>query len=166
MATIFIVAEGVLDQLRSRWTTDDAGNLFGRDLYMRVPERERPAWAAGVLDASISALPPVPELEEAVRVAFDSDSWPEARRVFDAIRQLTLAAERAGRADPLRRALLDLGETTAKVTYNASGYPAPYDDHAGWGLAPRAKRLVEHTKNEELEDRVWRALIWPLAAAT
>jgi hypothetical protein len=50
---------------------------------------------------------------------------------------------------------LDLGETVAKITYNATGAPAPYDYHAGWRLCPKARAFVDAVGDARLADRVW-----------
>ena len=154
---------------RSRWTTDDAGRVFGRDLHDAVPADARPAWAAAVLAACAegAARGPTREaIDELLTCAAAPERWPQARRAFDALRELTLAAERALVSASLDRALLDLGETVAKLTYNASGAPAPYDFHAGWRLAPKTRRVVELREDPGLADRVWTLLTEPAARAT
>ena len=154
---------------RSRWTTDDAGHVFGRELHDEVPAGARPAWAASVLAVCADGAargPTRAAIDELLACAAAPAQWPAARRAFDALRQLTLAAERTLAAAPLDRALLDLAETVAKLTYNASGAPAPYDFHAGWRLAPQARRVVELRKDPQLADRVWALLTQPAAHAT
>ena len=54
---------------------------------------------------------------------------------------MTLVAEaRDSAIDPALKRLLFVAENTAKVIYNASGEPAPFDADAGWELVP----CVEH----------------------
>jgi hypothetical protein len=81
-----------------------------------------------------------------IAIAADSVRWIEGHRAFQAVRERTLKNEKAGLGKSTEQLVLDIGETVAKIVYNASGGPAPFDYHAGWRLAPRVKALVEGSK--------------------
>ena len=85
--------------------------------------------------------------------------WMDARDVFQSVRRLTIQNERLNRQDSHQQLVLDIGETAAKVIYNASGGPAPFDYHAGWHMAARVKGLVEFVGEQDFEDNCWNLLI-------
>lgn len=143
---------------RERWADGDMGLVVGRELHDGVPPGERPAWAAEVLMIACDMVRPVREVEDVLRAAERPARWGEGHVLFQRIRALTLASERTPRTSRPYRALLDIAETVAKITYNSSGRPAPFDRAAGWRLARDARRLTESLSDDLLEDRLWRAL--------
>jgi hypothetical protein len=132
----------------------------GRILYERLAVADRPSWAARVLDACCVDLPKVPPEVRSVRaIAYTPARWGDAHEAFQAVRKLVLAAERgAPEAPGLELSILFLAENVAKVTYNASGRPAPFDHNAGWWVAKSARRIVDSSSQPGLEGRVWAAL--------
>ena len=93
-----------------------------------------------------------------VEISFDERRWQEARDLFHELRKLTLKNGRWGAANSRKQLVLDIAETTAKIIYNASQGPAPFDYHAGWRMAPRIKRLAEEVGNGEFEQKCWNLL--------
>ena len=89
-----------------------------------------------MLDVANECAPGIDEVETVLRIAEDQRLWPQAPDAFTAVRRLALS-----RQDPRgtrESLLLDLAELTAKVTYNASGEPAPFDHvQAGTYLGPQ-----------------------------
>lgn len=148
---------------RANWHSGERGLAFGRALFDRVPPRERPAWASAVLGVAMDQVIPIREVEDLVRIAEAQRRWGEAHAQFSRLRTLTLATEHVSNAHPMYKALLQLAETVAKVTYNASGQPAPFDYDAGWRLASDARRLAELSEDRAFEERVWLALSGPVS---
>jgi hypothetical protein len=132
----------------------------GRLLYERIPVEDRPAWALGVLDACYAGQAGIPQEVESVReIARDRSRWSEGHAGFDAVRRLLLRNQsRHANETSITDGLLDLVEKVAKVTYNASGSPAPFDHNAGWKVASCARWVVDHAQDPDLEGRVWAAL--------
>jgi hypothetical protein len=74
---------------------------------------------------------------------------------FDSVRGLAL--ENQGK-DDLFRSVLVLAENVAKVTYNAYGYEAPFDHHAGWLIGAGFLDIVERVNDSEFTARAWSIL--------
>lgn len=92
-------------------------------------------------------------------IAAAPDRWNEAYDAFQAVRALRFSG-REEPGDTAGQLLLDVAETVAKLTYNASGPRAPFDDHAGWRLLVNLRDFlaVAHPA-DELEDRVRLAIL-------
>jgi hypothetical protein len=88
------------------------------------------AWAARILSAATELHPEVQEVEAVINATRDPKDWSQCKRLFEAVRRQTLAAESSG-ADPLLMGLLLLAENVAKVTYNATGVQGGFDADAG-----------------------------------
>jgi hypothetical protein len=144
---------------RAEWAIADVSD-FGRRLYESIPIDERPHWAGGVLAFVVEITKTdLQELKDVLSIGNDATRWSEAHAAFDAVRKRTLMNEKAGRNQSIEQLVLDIGETAAKIVYNASGAPAPFDYHAGWRLAPRVKALAERLENMRAEEECWRLLI-------
>lgn len=72
-------------------------------------------------------------------LASDRGRWPDAKRLFDGIRQKTLAAEKRG--DEVRLAQYAFEEICAKTIYNLSRSPAPFDADSPFWVLPLAAQL-------------------------
>jgi hypothetical protein len=152
-----------LNLLRARWTVEDAGGV-GRAIFEAIPNVQRPDWVASIVLFVTGEEFLCSELETLPEIALDKKKWDNAKRAFEAIRKLTLKNEKAGRGESREQLVLDIGETAAKVIYNASGAPAPFDYDAGWYMAPRVKRLVDENNDKKFDDQCWRLLIRSNAA--
>src|SRR2546422_1103398 len=110
--------------MRDEWTIED-GTEVGRRLYESVPSEERPDWAGAILAFVVEITGTnLQELKDVLAIAADSTRWSEVHRAFDAVRKRTLKNEKAGRVDSTEQLVLDIGETVAKIVYNASGAAA------------------------------------------
>src|SRR5215468_2611842 len=99
---------------------------------------ERPPWALRVLDACASRLPELPPAVRTVRTIVEiPERWREAHDAFTAVRRVVLQHPRS-EPPTVEHGVLYLAENVAKVTYNASGEPAPFDHDAGWWIAKNA----------------------------
>lgn len=138
------------------WHRGDA-LVAGRILYERLTPKDRPSWAARVLDACCVAVGTVPPEVQRVRdVAFTPSRWSEGHAAFQGVRKRVIEAER--RPPTLELGVMHLAENVAKVTYNASGCSAPFDQDAGWWVAKNARWIVERSTQDGLGSRVWAAL--------
>jgi hypothetical protein len=144
-------------KMNDRWTSGDVAG-FGRAAFEAVPEAERAAWATRLLAICLVKESHPPELGRVVEIGEEPSRWRAGHAAFDAVRRLTIANERSPLSDPKVRSLLEVAETVAKVIYNASGEPAPFDYHAGWRLAPQLKKFAELIGKPELEEELWAAL--------
>jgi hypothetical protein len=140
-----------LGDLRSGWTADNTCDV-GRAIYEAVPIPERPDWAASIVLYTAGDLM-CPELQRLVDISFNPARWLEAHEAFQQVRQLTLNNERRIFFKSRLQLVLDIGETAAKVIYNASGGAAPFDPHAGWRMAPGVKRPAEKIADPTFEPR-------------
>jgi hypothetical protein len=141
-----------------RWNSGDA--LFaGKIVYEQLPIQERPLWAARLLSRCAKVIPSVAAVEKVIEVALTPSLWPGAREAFDAVRALTLKNERGQASSVLYAPVLSLAENTAKVTYNATGLPAPYDHNAGWKVVQAVRQIVDRVAKPEFETEAWNLIL-------
>lgn len=146
------------ERLLERWQSDDSLKA-GEEIYEAIAGDRRPDWAATILLWCLerSGLR-FASVERVWQAALDPRSWHEAHRLFEDVRRDTLDHQ----DKPSDLVLLHIAETTAKVVYNASNYPAPFDLHAGWQMGPRLKAFVHVHASADVMD-AWSLLIRPLA---
>ena len=77
--------------------------------------------------------------------------------MFSAVRELTLDSEQ-GHDDALAHVLLYVAENTAKVVFNASGSPAPFDKDCGAWLVRCAREFSTEMNDEAFADQLWTVL--------
>lgn len=105
----------------------------GRALYEPLSPAARVHWATAVLMFCRRYSASEPAIDRVVELASIPSDWRLAHDAFRDLRELTLVAEgQRGSIDPRLASLLYVAENTAKVIYNASGEPAPFDHDAGW----------------------------------
>src|SRR5262249_42468352 len=120
--------------IHEHWASGQARRA-GWAIYQAIPGRLRPGWAADILELSCSRLAAVPDPVRAVaEIGRDPQRWPEAYAAFSAVRKLTLAEERSHAGGVVYELVLFVAENVAKVVYNASGEPAPFDYDCGYWL--------------------------------
>lgn len=136
-----------LDQAWPLWRAGqliDAGHL----LFESMPEQDQPRWAIRLLKFAVarSGISSAP-VENLLRIADDPARWGEAHDAFRQLRRAGLALDRQNLTDEqhLLLRLLCVGEITAKVVYNASGFPAPFDHDAGWWVASIFAHFLDRT---------------------
>jgi len=127
----------------------------GRLIYDQIPNDERPSWAAEILDLCRGLIPRVPEIDAIHEIASDRSRWPEAFESFRSVRQLTLKAERSSSIDAVYASILFVTENVAKVTYNASHGPAPFDHDAGCWLVCNLHHIADLVGTHEFESKAW-----------
>ena len=139
-----------------KWLRGDAVEV-GRTLMMGLAPAKQVACARLVLDLCRARFLPVEAVDQVSALAADPSRWVEAHAAFTAVRHLTLHEERAP-TNAVYRALLFVAAIAAKIVYNASGAPAPFDADSAWWLASNARDLALAVGDESFTRQVWRAL--------
>lgn len=131
----------------------------GRQIFEALPVAARVPWAGRVLRACAGAIhePVPPEVDEVLALTASPSRWRDGHTAFGGVRLRTLDAAR-GTLSPQLAALLHVAELVAKVTYNASGEPAPFDADSGWRLGPAAMALSDCLAEPDCEVAIWTAL--------
>jgi hypothetical protein len=144
------ISPQALTEAQAAWHRGDVERA-GHLLYRSRAPAARPRWAGEVLAAASRGLQTPPEIRHVLELAANPVRWHEAHKAFNAVRLLTLQQEKAGRRrDELFYALLFIAENTAKVTYNASRQPAPFEEDCGDWIALNVRDLLEASPNPEL----------------
>ena len=144
----------LMGEAYNHWSSGDSLEA-GRLIYEQISSDQRPLWAASILDLCRSLIPAVPEIDAIYDIALNRSRWKAAHAAFWPVRDLTLKAERSKSTDPLYAGILYVTENAAKVTYNASGDPAPFDDDAGWWLVSNLRHVADKVNDPEFERRAW-----------
>src|ERR1043165_8295311 len=119
------------NEARDCWTSGKALEA-GQIIYEQIAVKERPFWAARLLRHCYKLAPGIWAVEKVLETALKPSLWPTAREAFNATRTLTLKNQRTPAKSIFYGFVLYLAENTAKVTFNATELPAPYDHDAGW----------------------------------
>jgi hypothetical protein len=94
---------------------------IGQRIFEDLPNDIRPGWAGLVLSRFDHLMPDIPtSIVELYSIIDDKDRWKAAHEQFTKIRVFGLENKNYKPESYLR-----LAELVAKVTYNASGQPAP-----------------------------------------
>lgn len=118
----------------------------GKLIFESVPSELQPRWAGFVLSQFNYYVRPLPkQVSELFTLIKHPDSWKLAHEQFTEIRKLLLSNS-LFELD----AYLYLAEIVAKVTYNASGAPAPFDEDSGWYLPQKAIEAANGMQQERL----------------
>lgn len=142
------------------WQSWQAGsrNTAGHRLFESMPAEERPLWAIRLLKFAVAQCGmPSPSIDNLMRVADDPPRWGEAHDAFSLLRRAVLALERQHRTNEqeILYRLLFVGEITAKVIYNASGSPRPFDHDSGWWVAQILKHFLDQLNGEDSSEQAW-----------
>lgn len=154
----------LIDEVYRQWLSGDALKA-GRAIYEQLADDQRPLWAASILNLCRSLIGRVAEVDAVYEVALNRSRWKEAHAVFWPVRALTLKAERSKSTDPVYTGVLYVTENTAKVAYNASGEPAPFDEDAGWWVVSNLRQVVDTVDDPEFEKKAWSIVSVSLSGA-
>jgi len=110
----------------------------------------RPVWAAKILIVVLDLVPATEEVEILLNIVNDPTKWQEAYQAFQTIRKVTLRLKQGLYVD-----VLTLAENVAKVTYNASGQPAPFDYNSGWKIGKNLRAIVNQVNDPKFSDTAW-----------
>ncbi len=123
---------------------------IGQQIFENLPNDIRPGWAGLILSRFDNYIKDIPtSIKELYPIIDNKDRWKEAHGQFSKIRRFLLDNK-----NNQPEAYLLLAELVAKVTYNASGEPAPFDSDSGHHIPSLALKATEHFDDSRLEDEV------------
>jgi len=128
----------------------------GREIFEKIPNDIRPGWAGLILSRFDNYVRDIPsEVIEMYSIIDDQERWKEAHNQFGKIRRFLLT-----HSSYKPESYLHLAELVAKVTYNSSGQPAPFDNDSGWYITSIALRTTGELKTEDhMEEDVKSAIL-------
>ena len=128
---------------------------IGQQVFENLPNDIRPGWAGLILSRFDNYIKNIPvSITELFPIIDTKDRWKEAHGQFNKIRRFLLDNK-----NYQPEAYLILAELVAKVTYNASGQPAPFDYDSGHYIASTALKATEHFDDNRLEEEVTSAIL-------
>jgi hypothetical protein len=128
---------------------------IGKQIFENIPNEIRPDWAGLVLSRFDHYIKDLPiSVSTLYPIIDDKNRWKEAHEQFTKIRKFGLENKNYEPDNYLR-----LAELVAKVTYNASGQPAPFDSDSGHYIASLALKATEHFDDNRLEEEVKSAIL-------
>jgi hypothetical protein len=123
---------------------------IGQEIFENIPKDIRAGWAGLILSRFDHYIKNIPtSIIELYPIINDKDRWKEAHGQFNKIRIFGLENKNYKPEEYLR-----LSELVAKVTYNASGQPAPFDSDSGHYIASLALKATEYFDDNRLEEEV------------
>ena len=123
---------------------------IGQQIFENLPNDIRPVWAGLILSRFDNYIKDIPtSIKELYPIIDNKDRWKKAHEQFSKIRRFLLDNK-----NYQPEAYLLLAELVAKVTYNASGEPAPFDSDGGHHIPSSALKATEHFDDSRLEDEV------------
>lgn len=123
---------------------------IGQQVFENLSNDIRPDWAGLVLSRFNHYIKDIPtSILELYPIIENKDRWKEAHGQFQKIRVFGLENKNYKPEYYLR-----LAELVAKITYNASGQPAPFDNDSGHYIASFALKTTEHFDDNRLEEEV------------
>lgn len=128
---------------------------IGKEIFENLPNDIRPGWAGLVLSRFDNYIKDMPtSILELYPIIDNKESWKDASGQFTKIRVFGLENKSYQPDNYLR-----LAELVAKVTYNASGKPAPFDSDSGHHIASLALKATEYFDDNRLEEEVKSAIL-------
>jgi len=128
---------------------------IGQQIFENLPNDIKPGWAGLVLSRFDNYIKDIPtSIIELYPIIDSKDRWKEAHEQFSKIRVFGLENKSYKLEDYLK-----LAELVAKVTYNASGQPAPFDSDSGFYIASLALKVTEHFDDNRLEEELKSAIL-------
>lgn len=128
---------------------------IGLQIFENLPNDIRSGWAGLVLSRFDHYVKDIPtSILELYPIIDNKDLWKKAHGQFNKIRRFLLDNK-----NYQPEAYLLLAERVAKVTYNASGQPAPFDTDSGHYIASLALKATEQFDDNRLEEEVKSAIL-------
>lgn len=128
---------------------------MGEQIFENLPNDIKPGWAGLVLSRFDNYIKNIPtSVLNLYPIIDDKSRWPEAHEQFTKIRVFGLENKNY---EPENYLLL--AELVAKVTFNASGQPAPFDSDSGHHVTSLALKVAEYFGNNRLEEDVKSAIL-------
>jgi hypothetical protein len=128
---------------------------IGKNIFENVPDNLKPVWSGFILSKFDYYIKNIPiSIRELYSIIENEGRWSEAHGQFSKIRQFLLNHKQY---QP--EAFLFLAENVAKVTYNASSQPAPFDADSGWHIPGLAMQAANYFKDDRLRAEVQSAIL-------
>lgn len=108
---------------------------------------DRIDWVARILESCVRLRASSPAIARVLSVARDESRWPEAKLAFEETRRELLTVDFEVR--PIDYRILGLAELCAKVTYNDSLSPMPFDRDSGWFILPSVISIAKELAGGE-----------------
>lgn len=122
----------------------------GQQIFDNVPNLVRPDWAGLILSRFDKNIKKVSsQIVRLYEIIEDSHKWKDAHQQFTEIRKLNLINKDSDFGIYLR-----LAECVAKITYNSSGLPAPFDSDSGLYIPSLALKFSDTISDEYLNEEV------------
>ncbi len=123
---------------------------IGRQIFDNIPNAIKPGWAGLILSRFDNYIQSVPTaINELYPIIDKQENWKKAHSQFGKIRRFLLDNKHY---QP--EAYLLLAENVAKVTYNSSNEPAPFDNDSGWYISSLALQAATYFDDNRLEEEV------------
>jgi hypothetical protein len=127
----------------------------GQQIFDNVPNIVQPDWARLILSRFDQFLEKVPnEIIELYEIIDNAEKWQDAHEQFSKIRNLTLKNNNSD-----FELYLLLAEKVAKITYNSSGLPAPFDSNSGFYIPSLALKFSDTFSDEYLNEEVKKTIL-------
>ena len=128
---------------------------IGKRLFENLANDIRPSWGALILSRFDNYIKDIPTpIQELFSIISNKEKWRDAHEQFTKIRVFTLQNKNY---QPQNYLLL--AELVAKVTYNSSGQPAPFDSDSGHYITSLAIKCAEYFDDSTLEDEIISAIL-------
>jgi hypothetical protein len=128
---------------------------IGKHIFENLPNDIRPNWARLILSRFDNYIKDIPtSIIDLFPIIDNKDRWKEAHEQFTKLRVFGLENKNYKPENYLR-----LTKLVAKVTYNASGQPAPFDSDSGHFIASIALKTAENFDDNRLEEQVKSAIL-------
>lgn len=122
---------------------------IGEQIFENVPNDLQPGWAGLILSRFNHYIKDIPtSVLELYSIIDNKELWKEAHQQFSKIRVFGLENK------TFLPEYLRLAELVAKVTYNASGQPAPFDSDSGHHIPSIALKAAVHFDDIRLEEEI------------
>ena len=120
---------------------------LGKQIFEAVPNSLKPKWSGVILNKFNYYITEIPEAIKGLsEIIKRPDRWREAHNQFNLIRRFSLDNENYRPEE-----FILLAENIAKITYNSSGEPAPFDFDSGYYIPGLALKAADFFQDERLE---------------
>jgi hypothetical protein len=128
---------------------------IGQHIFENVPNEIKPCWAEFILSRFDNYVKDIPlSVQELYLIIDNKTLWKESYNQFTKIRKFGL-----NNREYQPNIYLHLAELVAKVTYNVSGEPAPFDSDSGYHIPSIALKTAEYFDDNRLEAEVKSAIL-------
>ncbi|MBE9597881.1 hypothetical protein [Pedobacter sp. MC2016-24] len=127
---------------------------IGEQIFEAVPSSLKPKWAGIILNKFNRYITEIPEIKELTEIIKKSDRWHEAHEQFGLIRRFLL-----DNTNYTPQEYILLAESIAKITYNSSREPAPFDFDSGYYVPSLALKAAEFFQDERLQEDIKTTLL-------